>query len=426
MSTITIPYSHSNMQITVPDENIIGVFKPTEVSTSGSAAASEAELVRLALDSPIESEALEDLVVGKKNVVVITSDHTRPVPSKTTLPILLERIRSANPAIDITILVATGNHRATTHQELTDKFGEDIVNNEKIVIHDAFDDNSLVELGILPSGGKCFINKLAVEADLLIAEGFIEPHFFAGFSGGRKSVLPGIAGAETVLVNHCAEFISDPNSRTGNLENNLLHQDMLWAAKKANLAFIMNVILDEDKRIIKAVAGHYEQAHYAGCEFTRSISEIKKCQADIVITSNGGYPLDQNIYQAVKGMTTAEGMCKTGGTIIMIAGCEDGHGGESFFKTMAQAKSPQLVLDDVNKIKRNQTRTDQWQYQILARVLTKHNVILVTDLCEASTIKAMHLGHASTFDQALSQAFSAHGKDARIAVIPDGVSVIVE
>jgi lactate racemase len=426
MTTIDIPYSRQNMHITVPDNNLIGVFKPEEVTTSGENNIPEVELIAVALDNPIASDKLEDLAIERQNIVIITSDHTRPVPSKITMPILLARIRAKNINADITILVATGYHRPTTKDELIDKFGENIVNNEKIVVHNSFDNNSLIKLGILPSGGECWINKLAVEADLLIAEGFIEPHFFAGFSGGRKSVLPGIAGAETVLANHCAEFIADPNSKTGNLENNLMHHDMLWAAQKAELTFILNVVLDEDKKIIKAVAGHFEKTHSAGCEFVRNTSQIKNCQADIVITSNGGYPLDQNIYQAVKGMTAAEAMCKPGGTIIMIAGCEDGHGGQAFYEAMAEAETPEAVLENVSKIKRHETRPDQWEYQILARILTRYKVILVTDLCDPEMIKAMHIDHASTFETALTKAFKEQGEGASIAIIPDGVSVIVE
>ena len=422
MKSIDIPYSKIVMNIRVPNENLLGIFKPAEIDVGDDF--SEIELINNAMDNPIECDKLEHLVEGKKNIVVITSDHTRPVPSKITMPILLQRIRKNNSDANVTILVATGYHRPTTHEELVDKFGEDVVENEKFVVHNAFDDDSLVKLGILPSGGECWINKLAIEADLLIAEGFIEPHFFAGFSGGRKSVLPGVAGAETVLANHCSEFIASPHARTGNLENNPIHKDMMYAAEKANLAFILNVVLDENKKVIKAVAGHFDKAHKEGCCFAEKISKIEKTAADIVISSNGGYPLDQNLYQAVKGMTAAEAMCRPGGTIIMIAGCEDGHGGESFYQALASAKSPSEVLDNVIKIDRTETQPDQWEYQILARILTNFHVILVTDLCDPQMIKEMHLEHAMNFDDALKMAFDKQGLSANVAVIPNGVSVI--
>jgi nickel-dependent lactate racemase len=422
MTTISIPYSRANMEINLPDENIIGIFTPDELIIDINI--SQEQLVRDALNNPIASEKLATLAIGKQNIVVITSDHTRPVPSKITMPIILENIRLGNPNANITILVATGYHRSTTQEEMVDKFGKNIVDNENMIVHNSRDNNSLVSIGTLPSGGDCWINKLAIEADLLVSEGFIEPHFFAGFSGGRKSVLPGIAGAETVLANHCAEFIAHPKARTGNLEDNPINIDMMFAAEKANLAFILNVAIDEDKRIIKAFAGHFDKAHKKGCEFVGQISKIEKKQADIVVSSNGGYPLDQNIYQSVKGMTAAESMCKNGGTIIMIAGCEDGHGGESFYKALATANSPEEVLEKVNKIDRTNTQPDQWEYQILARILSNFQLILVSDICDPEMIKAMHIEHASNFEDALKMAFDKQGKAAQVAIIPNGISVI--
>ena len=237
----------------------------------------EAALIRDALDAPVDSKPLEDLARGREKICIITSDHTRPVPSKITLPLLLERIRSGNPDAEVTILVATGFHRPTTPDELMEKFGSDIVENEDLVMHYSGRDEDMVNLGLLPSGGKCIINRRAVEADLLVAEGFIEPHFFAGYSGGRKSVLPGVASRTTVLANHCSAFIAHPESRTGNLEGNPLHIDMLWAAEAAGLAFILNVVLDEEKRIVHAVAGHFDRAHRSGCGWAGPLCERPPC-----------------------------------------------------------------------------------------------------------------------------------------------------
>jgi nickel-dependent lactate racemase len=202
--------------------------------------------VRAALKTPVGSPSLRDLAKGKDSVVIITSDHTRPVPSKITIPLLLEEIKKGSPAARITILVATGMHRNMTDGEIKERFGEAVASREKIVVHDSRDSGKLISLGKLPSGGELVINRLAVECDLLLSEGFIEPHFFAGFSGGRKSILPGIASYKTVLANHCAEFISHDRSRTGILDGNPIHKDMMFAAKTANLAFILNVILGGD------------------------------------------------------------------------------------------------------------------------------------------------------------------------------------
>lgn len=423
MAKIKIPYHKRMLEIEVDDKNLVGVLesKAEKFKTE----LTQTEIVEKALDNPIGSPKLEELVKGKNNMVIICSDHTRPVPSKIIMPVLLRRIREVNPDIDIKILIATGFHRATTHEELVNKFGNEIVANEQIVIHDAFDDSSLVKIGTLPSGGELIINKLAIETELLIAEGFIEAHFFAGFSGGRKSVLPGIASATTVMANHCGEFIGSPFARTGNLENNPIHRDMLYAAEKAKLAFIINVVIDSEKNVINAFAGHRERAHEKGCNFVLELSKIDKVDADIVVSTNGGYPLDQNIYQSVKGMTAAEATCKEGGVIIMVAACNDGHGGQSFYDNLANSKSPAELLDKIAKVPRNETVPDQWEFQILARMLNKYTVIMVTDMCDPTMIKNMHMEHAFSFEEALNRAYDLKGKDAKVAVIPDGVSVIV-
>ncbi|CEJ74322.1 uronate isomerase [[Clostridium] sordellii] len=421
---IKLPYSKSGMYVNIPDKNMIKVLqsKAHDFKTT----LSESEIVKKALENPIESETLEELVKDKKDVVIITSDHTRPVPSRITLPIILNKIRNSNPDIDIKIIISTGCHRPSTREELIYKMGKEIVDKENIIMHFANDEESMVKVGKLPSGGDLIVNKAIMETDLLIAEGFIEPHFFAGFSGGRKSVLPGVASVKTIMYNHCSEFIDSPYARTGNLKNNPIHEDMLQAAKSVNLAFILNVAIDKDKKVIGAFAGNLEKAHEAGCEFVTKLSKVDSVDADIVVSTNGGYPLDQNIYQTVKGMTAAEATCKENGVIIMVSACNDGHGGQSFYDSVASASSPTEILEKVRKIPKSETIPDQWEFQILARILEKFTVIMVTDLCDPQMIKNMHMKHASSFEEALQMAFDIKGKDAKVAVIPDGVSVIVK
>ncbi|PPK81985.1 nickel-dependent lactate racemase [Lacrimispora xylanisolvens] len=424
MAKIKIPYSNRLLEVEIPDQNLVGILESK--AHTYHASGSQEEIVNKALDHPIGSATLEELVQGRKNMVIITSDHTRPVPSKVTMPILLKRIRKANPDIDIKILIATGFHRPDTTEELIHKFGQEIADHEVIINHLSEDENSVVRVGTLPSGGELWLNKLAMETELLISEGFIEPHFFAGFSGGRKSVLPGVASAKTVMANHCSEFIASEYARTGVIYNNPIHKDMLYAARQAKLAFILNVVIDSEKNIINAFAGDSEQAHAEGCKFVMDLASVKAVKADIAITSNGGYPLDQNVYQSVKGMTAAEAVCKEGGVIIMVSACNDGHGGKSFYENMANAKSPEEVLNRVMKTGRNETIPDQWEFQILARILKKHTVILVSDLCDPEMIKKMHMQHAYTFEEALKRAFEIKGSDADITVIPDGVGVVVK
>ena len=424
MVEINLPYDKKMITARIPDKNFIGLLESKAEHFSNPY--TEKETVEKSLDNPIGSLPLEELAKGKKDIVLISSDHTRPVPSHIITPIILRRIRSVNKTARIRILVATGFHRPSTREELISKYGKEIVENEEIVMHISTDDSSMVKIGQLPSGGDCIINRIAAEADLLLAEGFIESHFFAGFSGGRKSVLPGIASYKTIIANHSGEFIDSSNSRTGNLTDNPIHNDMVYAAAKANLAFIVNVVLDGDKKIIGSFAGDMVEAHKVGCNFVKEIARVKKIPCDIAVSTNGGFPLDQNIYQAVKGMTAAEATNKDGGVIIMVAGCRDGHGGEGFYENIANVKNPNEFLEAAIHTPRLETVPDQWTSQILARILVHHHIIFVSDLVDPELITSMHMEIAKTFDEALERAFEREGLNAKVTVIRDGLSVIVE
>lgn len=424
MVEINLPYDKKMITARIPDKNFIGLLESKAEHFSNPY--TEKETVEKSLDNPIGSLPLEELAKGKTDIVLISSDHTRPVPSHIITPIILRRIRLVNKTARIRILVATGFHRPSTREELISKYGKEIVENEEIVMHISTDDSSMVKIGQLPSGGDCIINRIAAEADLLLAEGFIESHFFAGFSGGRKSVLPGIASYKTIMANHSGEFIDSSNSRTGNLTDNPIHNDMVYAAAKANLAFIVNVVLDGDKKIIGSFAGDMVEAHKVGCNFVKEIARVKKIPCDIAVSTNGGFPLDQNIYQAVKGMTAAEATNKDGGVIIMVAGCRDGHGGEGFYENIANVKNPNEFLEAAIHTPRLETVPDQWTSQILARILVHHHIIFVSDLVDPELITSMHMEIAKTFDEALERAFEREGLNAKVTVIRDGLSVIVE
>lgn len=422
MDTIALPYHHGHIALKTPETLRAVLVSQAHQYTS---VHSQEELVEEALDNPIGSAKLEKLVQGKKSVVIITSDHTRPMPSHITLPILLRRIRSAAPGLDITIMVSTGTHRATTRAEMLQKYGREIVANEKIVLHDARNKEDMISLGRLDTGLNAEVNKLILNTDLLLAEGFIEPHFFAGFSGGRKSVFPGVASLDCVKANHCAEYIASPYARTGVLADNPVHIEAREVARRAGLQFILNVALDKDKRINKAFAGHFDEAHLEGCRFVRELSSVRAVPADIVITTNGGYPLDQNIYQAVKSMTAAEACCKEGGAIIAVAACCDGHGGQSFYQTFKNAASPQAVTAQISQRSREETAEDQWESQILARILEKHSVIMVADPSCKAIVEDMFMSYTPDVEEALSLARKLKGANASVSVIPDGISVIV-
>ncbi|MBQ7643423.1 MAG: nickel-dependent lactate racemase [Spirochaetales bacterium] len=420
--TLTFPYGHGTQSLDIEDTRLKGIlvsgihdYKPGK---------SPEELVDDALANPVGSPRLSELARGRNNIVLICSDHTRPVPSKVIVPRMLREIRRGNPEARITILISTGCHRPTTKEELETKFGKDIVRDERIVVHDC-DKSPMVSLGTLPSGGELIVNALVADADLVCSEGFIEPHFFAGFSGGRKSILPGVASRKTVMANHCSEFIASECSRTGILKGNPIHKDMIWAARQAKLRFVCNVVIDSEKKAIYAVAGDLEKAHEKGCSFLSDLCGAKRRIADIVITTNGGYPLDQNIYQSVKGMSAAEASVRDGGVIIMLAACNDGHGGQSFFDQLAGAADLSSAMNEILSRGRDRTIPDQWEAQILIRILMKASVVLVSEAPD-DMVRAMHMTPAHSLKQAMEIAEAIIGDEkATVTAIPDGVSVMV-
>lgn len=419
--TIPIPYYTSTLNLHVDEENLKAVL--TAKMHGFHAEKTQEHLVLDALEHPVGSPRLRELAKDKQKIVIVTSDHTRAVPSKITLPLLLKEIRSGNPQADITILIATGLHRPTTEEEQRRMFGDDIVDHEKIAINNAFDPEQFVELCTLPSGAVFQVNKLAAQCDLLVTEGFVEPHFFAGFSGGRKSILPGVCSERTVNENHSYKAVSHPRSNSGMLKDNPIHADMLCAAKAVNVQFIFNVALDGEKKIVAAWAGDLEKAHEAGVAFIRQWSQCPVVTGDIVVTSNGGYPLDQNLYQSPKAMATAEACAGEDGVIIMCCSCCDGMGGAHFGEIL-QRGTPDEIDRYLSEIPPQKTIPEQWCAQVCVRVLRKHQVILVTTFLDHDEVRRANMLPASTPDEALEIAYRLKGEHAGVVVIPDGVSVL--
>lgn len=421
MKTFDIPYYTSSLPLHVEDKNLKAVLNSrTDTYDAGK---NEADLVREALAHPIGTPRLRELARGRQKVVLVTSDHTRAVPSKLTLPILLEEIRAGNPDADITILIATGLHRPTTEEEQRRMFGDAVVEQEKIVVNKAFEDEDFERVCELPSGAELWVNKLALHCDLLVTEGFIEPHFFAGFSGGRKSILPGICNAVTVNENHSYKAIASPYAATGVLEHNPIHEDMVFAARAVNVQFIMNVALNAEKKVIAPFAGDLEQAHLQGVEFVRGLAQCPSVTGDIVVTSNGGYPLDQNLYQSPKAVATAEACCRDGGVIIMCASCCDGMGGTHFEKLIVRGTVDEIDAY-LSKIPPKETIPEMWCAQIFSRILKKHRIILVTNYLDHEMVRKANMIPASSPDEALEMAYGMMGRDAEVVVIPDGVAVL--
>ena len=417
-----LPYYKGTLPLHVPDKNLKHVL--VNHAEEFHSDRSEADIVRDALAAPIGTPPLSALAQGKQNILVITSDHTRSMPSGITMPMLLEEIRKGQPDASITILIATGLHRRVAREELLDRFGPDIVARERIVVHNAFQPEEMRYVCQLPSGAGLSVNRLALESDLIVSEGFIEPHFFAGFSGGRKRILPGICSQATVNETHSAKAIASPLATTGVLHGNPIHEDMAYAARKVGLAFILNVAMDAEKHIVAAFAGDCIQAHARGCAFVSDMCGVDKVTSDIVITTNSGYPLDQNLYQTPKGVSTAAACAGEDGVLILGASLCDGVGGTNFEKLM-RLGSPQVIKDTIEAIPPKASIPEQWCAQIYARLLLQHPIIIVTQHMDPRELEAMGFLAAASFDQALEMAFRLKGPDASVTVIPDGVSVIV-
>ena len=417
---LMLPYGRGELAVSIADGRRVQVLRARKAIPQQA----PGELVQKAMDTPYGDRDLAELARGKRTAVLIASDHTRPVPSRWILPPILEALRRGSPDLKLTVLIASGCHRDMTRAELEQKFGPELLDEVTIVQHHGWDSDCLVDMGGLPSGGPLWVNRVAAQAELLIAEGFIEPHFFAGFSGGRKSVLPGVAGRETIFYNHSAGMIDHPQARAGSLDGNPIHLDMQAAADRAGLAYICNVILNEEKKVVAAVAGEPRLAHQAGCEIVRELTQVSGRPTPIVLTTNGGYPLDQNLYQCVKGISTGARACLPGGVIILCAQCEDGHGGEGFYQALRTCPSPQALLDEIRSTPPRQTRVDQWQYQILARVLVQQHVIMVTRPELEPIVREMHMEYAPDVETALSMADHMVGQGSELTVLPDGVGTI--
>ena len=374
------------------------------------------------LRNPIDSAPLRGLVRPTDRVVVVFSDITRPVPNRAIFPPLLAEL-SHVPDNQITLLNGVGLHRPNTPEELDRMLGPAVARRYRVVNHDALDEAGLVFLGNSRFGGEIWLNRAYVEADVRIVTGFIEPHFFAGFSGGQKGVIPGVAGARTIAHNHSATMIGHPKARWGITRGNPIHEEQRDGVALAAPHFLLNVATNREKRITAVFAGHYLHAHEAGCAFVRDAAmQAVDRRYPIVITTNSGYPLDLNLYQAVKGMAAAEEIVAPGGSIVMAAECREGVGHGDFARILEMRDSPAGILDLIEQP--DFQRLDQWQVQILARILSRCRVFLYSDRLSHAEIRRAHLEPAVSVESAVEQLLGEYGDDAPICVLPQGPMTI--
>lgn len=412
-----LPYGRGFLELALDEKMPVQVLESKAVLPNQG----EEEIIKEALEHPIGSLTLRELTKDVKKITIITNDNTRPMPSKLTLPTIIESFFYPETYYDITILVACGLHRKMSREEMEEQYGKDLCTKYLVVNHEAQNDSQMVYLGKMSTGNEMWVNRIVAESDLVIAEGFIESHFCVGFSGGRKSILPGVAGSRTIMYNHRPENIASPYAVGANLNHNPMHLECMEAARMARLAFILNVALDKKKRIIHAFAGDPFEAHTAGCDCVKAEMELVVQQTDIVITTNSGYPLDRNLYQVVKGIDTAAVVAKEGGVIIIAAECLDGVGHAAFSDLLQSCKN---VSELHQKMSVSPSMIDKWQVQILARTLIKNQVILVSGGIGKELAKRLFLLHAKSIEEAVEMAFEIKGKEASISIMPEGPVMI--
>ncbi len=336
-----------------------------------------------------------------------------------------EIIQSGVPDDKITILIATGLHRPNTEAELAEMLGEEIVDRFRIVNHNARDRESQVFLGKTKSGTPIWLDRVLYKADFRILTGYIEPHFFAGFTGGRKAILPGCAGIETIAHNHGAAHIAHPKARNGVTKGNPIYEDAVEVAGQVGVPFIVNVTLNRNKEITRVFAGDVVKAHEEGVKFISEKARVTlPSPVDIAITNNGGYPLDLNLYQAVKGMATPEPVIRQGGEIIMAAECSEGIGHGTFEEMILDAGSPREFLERVGTP--GFFVIDQWQVQVLARILSRARVSIYSENLDKAEVKRMWLEPLDSVEEGIQAAIDRLGPEARILVLPDGPETWLE
>jgi nickel-dependent lactate racemase len=383
----------------------------------------EDEAIRESLRAPLGTRPMRDLVGGDDTLAIVFSDLTRPQPRELMLSVLLEEL-SHVPREQIVLINALGTHRPSTDAELVDLLGPDLVKNYRVVQHDAWDQEGMVHVGETSRGHLAYVNGEYMRAKVRILTGFIEPHLFAGFSGGPKAVLPGVADARTVQANHGAAMIGDVRATWGVTDGNPIWEEMREVAQMTSPAFILNVAQNRDKQITGVFAGEMLEAHRAGTEFVASNARVAVAAAfDIVITTSSGYPLDLNLYQSVKGISAAAQVVKEGGSIVVAAECREGlpdYGG--FAELLSIASSPDQLLALINSD--GFARQDQWDAQILAQVLKKAQVYLKSTYLEPEEVRRAMLEPCESVEATVAVLIERYGPDATICVLPEGPMAI--
>jgi len=410
---VALAYGSSRLSVDLPD-HLTTLITPTEHH----GLANERQAVLNALDQPIAALPLRDWVRPGHQVCIVFSDITRPTPNERLIPWLLEYL-SFVPAAQIVLLNATGTHRPNQPLELARMLSPAVASRYRVINHDASDHSQVVKVGATSQGAPVLLNRHFVEADVRIATGFIEPHFFAGFSGGPKAIVPGIAGLETILANHSAHHLNHPLAAFGVTAGNPLWEELRDAALLAGPTFLLNVTLNPRRQITAVFAGDLLKAHHAGTEFVR-VAAMQPVDAPfhVVLTTNSGYPLDLNLYQGIKGLCAGARIVSRDGLIILACECREGiPAGSPFDLFLRSAKSPRELLERLSQSAH--TLPEQWQVQIQGLIQQRARTALYSSL-SPELARSAHFEPCADIAQAVRQEIDRIGPNARVAVLPEG------
>lgn len=416
---VNIEYGKIGYILELSDDYNIDVIEPNK----NEGLIDQAKAITDALRNPYNSEALKNIVKSEDKVAIIFSDITRATPYEIILPALLNELKNI-PRENICFFCATGTHRLATKKELIKILGENIVKNYKMIQNDANNSELHEYIGTTTSGNRVLVNKRLLDYNLKILTGFIEPHFFAGFSGGGKALVPGMANVQTIKFNHSIAKLSLETVNWGITYGNPLWEEIMESAEFVPNLFLLNITLNKNKEITKVFAGNLRTAHMAGCQFVKDSAMVSvDKEYDIVITSNSGYPLDLNIYQTVKGMSAAAQIVKKGGTIIMVAECWDGIPANSDYEKILT--SVNSVGELMNFIKKNEsTLKDTWQIYFQALIQKKAKVYMYSDQLNDEIIKKAFLHPINNIESLIDKLVLKIGPNAKICVLPEGPQTI--
>ena len=418
---VRLEYGKNGLEAELPDDNLVGVLKLTPAPPLADPVAA----ARAALARPIGASPLSELARGRRNACVVVCDVTRPVPNPLLLPPLLDALAEGGlKREDVSILIATGTHRPNEGAELDAMLGPEIVRTCRIVNHVCTDRAAHRFFGVTPNGVPVHLDRTYCDADLKVTVGLIEPHFMAGYSGGRKMVMPGIAALETVQAWHSPRFLEHPRATNGVLDGNPVHAENLAIAKLVPPDLIVDVTLDEANRITGVFAGDLERAWQTGVAFVEKHVRVPVAEpVDVVVTTGAGAPLDATFYQAVKGMVGALPIVKPGGSIVIAAACSEGVGGPDFTRTLLETEDLPGLVEAMQRPGWAPI-PDQWQVEELAKAVRRNDVLCVCDGIAPDTLARLFVTPAATVEDGLARALAHHGPASTLAAIPKGPYVI--